>query len=280
MLHAPVVVKDGDWYRLIAGAGRCASAKDAGFRKIWVCVLPYEPDSPHFKLAFFDENLMRVQLPPAVIDEQFKARRALIEQIDPSQKPEEKKKAAGSHGVKGGRGKKKQENPATENVAGFRRPSDKPEQKKEREAVHRREGASPDVWELYVEGKLKQSQMDKLVTVKDPVKQLEIAEMSVGKSVAETVSLIKEATAEEKDGKRLVKDVLGSLSRTDKLAAELVRMCEHSSRLLDKLPEGTTLSAGAMKMNLDFAIRSARQLLDKLLGKKEDHNGGARKLLA
>lgn len=180
LLHAPVVVPDGKRFRLVAGAGRMAAARQVGQKAVWVLILDTEPDSPHAKLAFLDENLLRTPLPPAMEDEQWAARKRLLEQIDPGNKPDEKAKAGAK---KGGRGKKRK--PSPESGKGFAKPPSKETNAREQsEASHRVDGSARGTWDLYVSGSLTQSQVDVLVTIKDPIVQEQVARESVGKTVA------------------------------------------------------------------------------------------------
>lgn len=279
ILHAPVVVADGGRFRLIAGASRLAAAKQAGQESVWALVLDTAANSPQAKLAFLDENLLRTELPQAMVDEQWHARKKLLEKLDPSTKPEAKKKAGGAHGAKGGRGKKK--NPSAKSADGYpsKPPSDEPSARQQSLASHRVEGSAQGTWELYSDGKLTQSQVDALVTIKDQEKQEQVANQAAGKSVAETKTMVREVTSTEAQGERLKKALLKELGRIDGLCRDLVANCAHVGGLINALPPDAHLDAGAIHLNLKLAMSAVQDLLQRLLGGSSVENG-SRLLLA
>jgi ParB family transcriptional regulator, chromosome partitioning protein len=188
MIHAPVVVENGQGYELIAGANRLAAAKKLGWESVRCLVLDQVPNSISAKLAFIDENIMRVELPSADRDKLFIARRQLVEQLDPSQAPKARK---------GGRPKKpkKSDKNKTSDAASevSRSKSDEPQERQTSRATRRQREAAPDVYQMYAGGDLKQTQLDELVAIKDPETQLEVAQEVVGLTRNKTRAAVRAA---------------------------------------------------------------------------------------
>lgn len=261
VLHAPIVAEEGSEFRLIAGAGRCNAAREAGIEKVWCYVFPHDADSPEARLAFFDENLMRVELPQAMRDEQWAARKKLVEQIDPSQKAEAKQRAGAKQG---GKGKKK---PATKSGAGKRKPSDEPDARQQSEAAHRVDGAAASTWELYAAGELGKSQVDALITIKDQQVQAEVARDSVGKGVAETKALVRAANQEAAAPGKSMKAAIAALTKVTKAAKQFNEAVSIAQDELDRLGEfsvaGVRETCAVLALTAEAAHRLGQRLTDK-----------------
>lgn len=261
LLHAPVVTKEGNGYRLVAGAHRCAALKVIGDEHVWVHII--EGSDSAERLAFLDENLIRKSIPPAMRDDMWAARRKLTLLLNPAAAPEAKKAEGGkTHG----RGRPKKG--GTFNGPPIK-PSNTPNARAEEEAIHRKEAAAPTTWGLYSDGKLTQTQVSLLVAVKDTRQQSIVAEEVAGKSIEETKRVIKEANLPLLESARLQKAILSELMSLQKICRQSVRACGMATQLFDKA-DGVQLDVGLFVVELRAAIGALSEFEQLLKGDRSN----------
>jgi hypothetical protein len=110
--------------------------------------------------------------------------------------------------------------------------------------VHRKAHASPEVWGLFKDGQLRQSQVDALVTL-PPETQKVVALEVVGKGVVETKEVVRAASAAPEGPARLVAALADSLKRVSHLGDNLSLQISESTRLIDALPSISLGGLGA-----------------------------------
>lgn len=214
-------------YQLIAGNNRVAAAKRAGMSTIWCHVLPHGPDTPIARLAFIDENVVRLDLPAEVKDELLVERRRILNALSPATAPAARK-AAGKRDLTLNPGKVS--------------PSRKTSERDMQEAT-RRLGSSPSARSLYADGKLKKSQMDELVTLPLGL-QAEVAAKVAGKGITETKALVREAKARDAAPMNAVKHLVATFKQVEKQAYMLTTSIEAANRALGGFSQVDLSGAG------------------------------------
>lgn len=244
ILHPPILVPDrsAGKYRLVAGAGRFAAAKSSGLTEVWALVMPDGVDSPRAKLAFLDENIIRVDVNPKERDMMFKSRAVILEQMGTRKSGKERLSDAGK---KGKRGKKitsretREVIPAQATYVKGGKPASGRNHEEE-SAIRRMDGAAATTWELYgIDDGLNQSQLDELVKIKDPEVQADIAQQAVGMTLAETKVLVSAARAvldAPRAQEREVKALVLLLKQLDQLNQQVVTKVVEASRAARDLP--------------------------------------------
>jgi len=266
IVHAPIVVRrDRSRFDLVAGRSRLAAAKKAG-KKIITCQIidAKTLDDDRARLIYIDENVVRTELPEDVYDQLIVERQKILERLCPEETRKEKQKAGGRKGGKtAGRGRPKKA--GTESVPPKQRPSRKSAHIRETEAKRRKNDASAGAWQLYSEGKLKQSQMDEIVKLPELVQE-GIARRVVGQTITETRAIVRAANAKIKAPSKQAEALSKAMAKVDKTGGAFVDAASYCQELLGEI-EGLNLGPlglKVMRIRLELVLSAAEQLLKEI----------------
>lgn len=220
VLHAPVVVPDGEgYYRLVAGASRFRAMAKTGAKEMWCHIIDYDLDTPEAQLAFIDENLVRTELTPAERDELRVTRKKLVVQIDPSKTTSALKAAAGR---KGGQLAGRSRPLTDEQKAAIPHETSKRDKTTDA-AIRRKERSHPKVWDAYEKQELKQYHVDQLIRLDNLERQ------------AGLISTVKELDRAETKSLITMVEEIGAVSDVQVAHAIVLSLRKRSTHLIDAL---------------------------------------------